>query len=61
MSPPDKNGAADLEDHVPELRLLPVWAHEGEEIIESKQRDYHSESFSSLEVASVMVKRYLGA
>ena len=44
MSPPDKNGAADLEDHVPELRLLPVWAHEGEEIIESKQRDYHSES-----------------
>ena len=44
LSPPDKNGAADLEDHVPELRLLSVRAHKGEEIIESKQRDYHSES-----------------
>ena len=44
LSSPDKNGAPDLEDHVPELRLLSVRAHKGEEIIESKQRDYHSES-----------------
>lgn len=44
LSPPDKNGAADLENHVPELRLLSVRAHQGEEINESKQRDYHGES-----------------
>ena len=56
LCPPDENGATDLEDHVPELRLLSVWADEGEEIIESKQWDYHSESLRTQIRCNVWMK-----